>query len=98
MSQFKTIPAKISAQELESHEADRVQREANATRSSLPSNYFLSQNAEMVRTIQSETQRNLKEEQEHKDEAARKAKQNRGALPPYLRRFKQEAENDYYQT
>jgi hypothetical protein len=62
MSQFKTIPAKISAHELESHEADRVQREANATRSALPSNYFLSQNAQMVRTIQSETQRNLKEE------------------------------------
>jgi hypothetical protein len=51
MKRFKSIPAKININELESHPADTLRDDANRTRTALPDKYFVNHNSKMIRTI-----------------------------------------------
>lgn len=88
MQRFKSIPAKISVDELEHHESDKFRLEANQSRKALPPKHFVKHNQKMVRTIQGDFTKSTHEKQALQDQAKLNKSKGRGELPNYLKKFK----------
>ena len=92
MAAFKDIEAKIQTKDLIHHETDAKRVALNKSRSQQATNFYQTQNRKVIKQI----------EADYKDtgrgqENAPKNKQ-KGNLPAYLRKFKQDAIKEKEQT
>jgi hypothetical protein len=60
MQRFKSVPAKITIKELESHKADETRALANKSRAALPPKYFISSNNKLISKIEQDVKENEK--------------------------------------